>query len=162
MMNSITGFKAFNNMMDRYGNTYELNKEYKVYGSIKFHKNGFHFCKNLEDVFRYYDGFDKNTIVCQVYGYGVLDKYDDIYNDYYDMYASSNIKLIKTLTRDEILNIVLNKGVNSIIRLISGYYLNNEEINIILNKYNNQEVRNFIDYYQKDILNAFEKRKVRK
>lgn len=155
MTSSIKGYKAFNNMMDRYGNTYEVGNTYKVEGPIKFQQSGFHFCKNLEDVFRYYDGFDENTIICEVEGYGEFDKYDDTYYDYYNMYAISSFKIIKALNREEILDNVLNKGLMPTIRLISGYYLTDEELNIILNKYNDPMVIDFINYFQKNDLNAF-------
>ena len=161
MMNKIKGYKAFNNMTDRYGNIYEVGSTYEVTGPIKFQKNGFHFCKNLEDVFRYYDGFDENTTICEIEGYGDYDKYSDTYYDYYDMYAISSFKILKILNREEILNNVLNKGLMSTIRLISGYYLTDEEINTILNKYNDPMVDDFINYFQKDDLNAFVRKRER-
>ena len=52
-------------------------KEYYIEGPIKFKERGFHFCKNLEDVFRYYNGFDENTVICEVEGFGEIDTYND-------------------------------------------------------------------------------------
>ena len=123
MMNRIKGYKAFNNMMDRYGNVYEIDKEYHVAGRIKWQENGFHFCNNLEDVFRYYDGFCENTTICLVEGFGTIVTYYDDYAEYYDMYVSSDIKILKVLSREEIINEVLDKNIFAKQRFISGFKL---------------------------------------
>ncbi len=155
MMNKVVGYKAFNNMMDRYGNVYELNKDYHVKGKIKWQKNGFHFCHNLEDVFRYYDGFDENTVVCMVEGFGTVYTYFDEYADYYDMYVSSDIRILKVLSREEIINEVLSKNIFSVKRLVAGYKLTDEEINLILGTTNYKMIQPYINYYQKNDKEAF-------
>ena len=159
MMNKIKGYKAYNNMNDRFNNIYELDQEYEVKGPVKFRKNGFHFCKNIEDVFRYYDGFDQNTIICEVEGYGEIDTYNDEYYGYYDMYASSKIKILKVLSRDEIIDIVINEGLDEIKRFIAGFKLNNDEIELILEKFNEETVEKYINYYQKDDKEAFQRKR---
>ena len=56
----VKGYKALSpNMATIYGNgmTYELGKWYEVDGEIKPCKNGFHFCRKLEDIQEYYDLF---------------------------------------------------------------------------------------------------------
>ncbi len=147
-MNKVTGYKAFNNMQDRFGGSYQLDVVYEVSGPVKFRKNGFHFCKNIEDVFRYYDGFDENTVVCLVEGFGELDEYEDETNEYFDMYASSKLRILKVLSRREVLQTVLSNGVISILRFISGYRLTDDEINIILDMYHETLVKDYISYYQ--------------
>lgn len=159
MMNKIRGYKAFNNMSDRYGNTYELNKDYHADGKIKWQENGFHFCKNLEDVFRYYDGFDENTVVCMVEGSGIVFTYYDDYAEYYDMYVSSDIRILKILSREEIINSVLHKNIFSIQRLISGYKLTDDEINIILENSDSRFIKPYVDYYQKNDKEAFQRKR---
>lgn len=154
-MNKITGYKAFDNMKDQYGNTYEINKEYTQTGPIKFGVNGFHFCTHIADVLRYYDGFNENTIICLVEASGETDIYQDEYNEYFDMYASSNIKILKILSREEIMEIVLNESVHSVIRFIKGYKLTEEEINQIIDLYPNSIIKDYIDYYQKSNQEAF-------
>ncbi len=150
MMNKITGYKAFNNMKDYFGNTYEPGIEY---GSKD---NKFHYCGHIADVFRYYNGFDDNTIVCKVEGSGEIYKYDDEVYDYLDMYESSNLKVLKPLSREEILETAFNDGVMSTLRLISSYKLTDEEINTILDRYCYEpSVKNYINYYQKNDEKAF-------
>lgn len=155
MMNKVRGYKAFNNMADRYGNVYELNKDYHVQGKIKWQENGFHFCHNLEDIFRYYDGFDENTIVCMVEGYGNIQTYYDEYAEYFDMYVSSDIKILKVLSREEIINEVLSKNIFSIKRLIAGYKLTDEEIALIIKNTNYEVIQLYINYYQKSDKDTF-------
>lgn len=159
MTNKVIGYKAFNNMMDRYGNTYELNKDYHAKGRIKWQENGFHFCKNLEDVFRYYDGFDENTVVCMIEGYGTILTYCDSYAEYFDMYVASDIKILKVLSREEIINEVLNKNIFSVQRLIAGYKLTEEEIDLILKKADYERINQYINYYQKNDKEAFQRKR---
>ena len=154
------GYKAFNNMQDRFGNTYQLDVVYEVVGPVKFRKNGFHFCKNIEDVFRYYDGFDDNTVVCRVVGFGELDEYDDEMHEYFDMYSSSKLRILKVLSRNEILQTVLNNGVVSMLRFISGYKLTDEEIDIILSMYHETLVEDYISYYQRGDKEVFQRKRM--
>lgn len=158
-MNKTIGYKAFTNMKDRYNNTYEIGKTYSVKGKIKWQENGFHFCKNLEDVFRYYDGFDENTDICLVKGFGTIKTYYDNYFEYYDMYVSSDISIIKKLSREEIIEKVIHKSIFSITRLISGYKLTDNEINYILENSDFRILKPYINYYQKNDKTAFQRKR---
>lgn len=158
-MNRVRGYKAYDNMNDRFSNECEVGKEYFVEGPIKFKEHGFHFCKNLEDVFRYYDGFDENTVICEVEGYGDIDTYDDDFYGYYDMYASSNLKIIKVLSREEIIDIVINRSIDSIIRFISGFKLTEFEEGMILDKFKEEIIEKYISYYQKNDKEAFQRKR---
>ena len=159
MMNRVRGYKAYDNMNDRFNNEYEVGKEYFVDGPIKFKQCGFHFCKNLEDVFRYYDGFDENTVICEVEGYGDIDTYNDEFYGYYDMYASSNLKIIKVLSREEIIDIVINRSIDSIKRFISGFKLTETEEKMILDKFKEEVIEKYISYYQKNDKEAFQRKR---
>ena len=159
MTNRVVGYKAFNNMKDRFGNEYQPGIIYEIPGTIKFRKNGFHFCTNIADVFRYYDGFDDNTVICEVAGFGDLDKYDDEYYDYLDMYASSKLEILKVLSREEVLEIALNNSAIHILRFISGYKLTDEEIDVVLKRCQSPSVQEYIDYYQKNDKTAFQRRR---
>lgn len=154
-MSRVVGYKAFDNMKDRFGNEYRTDIIYELTGPIKFRKNGFHFCKHIADVFRYYDGFSDDTIVCKVVGYGDLDKFDDENYEYFDMYASSKLKIIKELSREEILEATFKDGFMAILRLISGYKLNNDEIDMILDRYHEPIIEDYINYYQRKNEKAF-------
>lgn len=48
------GYKGMNEDMTCRDFKFELGKTYHVEGNIQLCKNGFHFCKNLIDVFDYY------------------------------------------------------------------------------------------------------------
>ena len=50
------GYKALNkDMSTKYGNmTYELNKVYEIEVELIMCENGYHFCKELINVFNYY------------------------------------------------------------------------------------------------------------
>ena len=159
MMNRIRGYKAYDNMDDRFNNSYEVGKEYYTDGPVKFKERGFHFCKNLEDVFRYYDGFDENTVICEVEGFGEIDTYDDEYYGYYDMYAASGLKIIKILSREEIIDIVINRNIDSIKRFISGFKLTESEEQKILDKFKEEVIEKYISYYQKNDKEAFQRKR---
>lgn len=151
-MNEIYGFKCFNkDMTNRYGRKIEVGKIYSTNGNVKFGNNshGFHFCKNLEDTFRYFNATEEEVSVCYVRGFGKIDVYDDKYNDYYDMYAAENIEIIKKLSREEIINYELNKYEERVIRFIQTFRLTNDELYLFQEKFSkNDRVMKAIDYYQ--------------
>ena len=66
------GYKCFNkDMTNRYGVAFLVGG---IYSSDKVPKfgnegHGFHFCKNLEDTFRYFPAMEEEVSVCMVRGY---------------------------------------------------------------------------------------------
>ena len=157
----IIGYKCFNkDLTNRYGTRFEIGKVYKTNGKISFGNdgNGFHFCKNIEDTFRYFPVDKEEISVCLVKGTGEIVVYEDEYNGYYDMYSSENIEIIKQLTRDEIIEIGLNLNSLRVCRFIQCFKLNNEEIELFKEKFfDNTRVIQFIDYYQLNNKEAFKK-----
>ena len=102
----VIGYKCFNeDLTNRYGINFEIGKIYSTKGEIKFGNvgNGFHFCKNIEDTFSYFDIFAQNVTVCIVREFGNIVEYEDEYNGYYNMYVSENIEILRELTREEII-----------------------------------------------------------
>lgn len=136
--NVIQGYKAFvlkdDKLTDRYGNTYELEKQYHVDGDIKFKKNGYHLCINPEDTLRYVDAFNDNVVITSVLGSGNLNRYDDDYYEYDDMYAVSDMKILKMYTKEELLENQA-KASRNIKRFIDGYNLNLNDLYYILDNY---------------------------
>lgn len=127
----IKGYKAFNtDITNRYGKKFELGKVYHADGKISWgtEGNGFHFCTNLEDCFRYFDS--ERCVMTEIIGYGKMKKYDDEYYDYYDMYVSEYIKIIKLLTREEIINEMLLVNKNRQNRFFRDFKLTNEEMKL--------------------------------
>ena len=148
----IFGYKCFNKgLTNRYGYKFEVGKEYIRTGEIKFgnNGNGFHFCKNIEDTFRYFNAMEEEIEVCLVIGDGACEKYEDTYNEYYDLYSVEKLKIVKVLTREEIINIGINLDEIRVKRFIQGFKLNSQEIELFKDKFqNNISVINVILYYQ--------------
>ena len=157
MKKKIKGYKAFHNMQDINGNTYEVGKTYTVEGPIKYNKNGYHFCENLVDILRYYDGLNNDIDICKVLGYGEIDVYNDYYNEYFNMYAASDITILNKLSREEIIDTVLKGNIHLVIRFIAGYKLTEEEVDKITSVYDEQIVQDYINYYQYKDTNTFQR-----
>ena len=150
------GYKAFDeNLINRYGKEFELEKEYTIDGEIKFGSNGFHFCTYLEYTLRYVDG--SNAVITIVESLGDLQKYDDEYNGYYDMFVTNKIKIIKVLTKEDILKYMFKLPEFRIIRLISLYFqFSEDDLQMLEMLYlNNDNVMKAIRYYQRNELDAY-------
>ena len=75
-MGKIKGYKGMNKDMKCRGFQYEIGKTYHVDGKIELCRNGLHFCRNLIDVFDFYDCDGENRFfevetTAPVYGDGV-------------------------------------------------------------------------------------------
>lgn len=155
------GYKCFNkDMTNRYGRKMKVGDVYIANGKVKVGNNdhGFHFCKNLEDTFRYFDAMNDDVMICLVRGFGNIDEYSDEYNGYYNIYASEHIEILKILSREEIIAYGLNLFYFRACRFIQGYKLNNDEIEIFKEKYKNyNSVLKYIEYYQLGNTDAFKK-----
>jgi len=158
----IIGYKCFNKKLtNRYGMKFKIGKTYTVTGNIKFGNdgNGFHMCKRLEDTLRFFDAKNDEVTICEVIGKGEIVEYFDEYYGYYDMYSARTIEIIKKLTREEIINIMLNTNEERIKRFISLYKLNKEELYLFKTIYkDNDSIISFIKYFQENELDAFKKR----
>lgn len=156
----VNGYKCFNiDMTNRYGYQFEVGKVYRTFGDIEFgiNGNGFHMCKNLVDVFRFYDTSNNDFVVCEVIGSGKIVTYDDEYNGYYDMYSVECIEIIRKLGREEIFNMVLNMNEYYVIRFIQLFRLNENEIIQLSDKFcKNISVLLAIDYYQRGKINVYQ------
>ena len=158
LMSQIKGYKAFNDdRTNRYGMFFEEGKIYTVPGKASFglKGNGFHFCKNIEDTFRYFD--PERCVIASVIGLGdIAIGYDD-YNEYYDMYSATSIKIEHFLSREEVLNNIVNKSEQSICRFLqTGFQLTEEEIKMIeMRAKPNNQVENYLDYYSRGNKDAF-------
>lgn len=127
----IKGFKAFLPGLKTLEQdmTLEVGKSYHTNQNIQFGQGGFHFCKRLEDTLHYFSLYDSPIDICEVVGFGtVVDGFHDYYG-YYDMYASSDIRIVKRLSKIEILNIYKE--------LLKNSYCNYERIARFLNYYPN-------------------------
>lgn len=135
----VKGYKCFyKGLSTQYGDKLELGKVYTAHGKIVFGKNGYHFCQRMEDTFRYFDTFNCEVDVAKVIGMGKIDTSYDDYNEYYDLYCSEKIMLLKLLTRDDIIRYGLNLFGPRAWRFISTFGLTKEEIKLFKEKYYNE------------------------
>ncbi len=147
----IEGFKAFNlNMTNRYGKQFEEGKEYHIDGEPIFglNGNGFHFCKNLEDTFRYFDPND--CVIASVTGMGDIVESFDEYNEYFNIFACNSIRINHILSREEIISSILAISLERrVCRFIStGFSLNDEEVKLFRERYKDSLIINqYLDYY---------------
>ena len=155
-------YKCFNKgLINLYGRQYEIGKLYHDEGDISFgdKKHGFHVCENLEDTFRFFDGFHEELDVCLVECFGKYAKRDDEYNGYFEMYSFEYLKILKLLTREEIISYGLNLDENRVVRFISSIKLTKEETGLFREKfYNCVNVIEHIDYYQDNDKEVFARR----
>ena len=165
----VYGYKCFNgDMSNRYGKKFIVGKRYKVDGNIKFgvNGNGFHMCKNIVDVFRYYDTGNDDFMLCEVIGSGKIVSYDDEYNGYYDMYSAQNITIDRIIERKELVEMFLTTITSEprVFRFIQHYKLTEEEIEMFKLKYASSiKIMNAIKYYQEGQKDVYEKQyKVKK
>ena len=106
----VKGYKAFNKgLTNRYGRKFEIGKQYSLDGKISFGNdgNGFHFCKNIEDTLRYFDGVDGKIEIAEVIGSGEIVTNEDEYNGFYDMYSAQRIKINRKIERQELVTMFL-------------------------------------------------------
>jgi hypothetical protein len=149
---AIEGYKAFHHdMSNNYGMKFEVGKTYHVDGPIKFgvDGNGFHLCTNVEDTFRYVE--DDEVKVAKVIGDGTIaDGFDD-YNEYYDMYAVSDLTVSRLMIRDEIIEEVLKGNEFRVCRFIStGFMLNENERQLIRDRFpESRIINNCVDYVER-------------
>lgn len=164
MSDIIYGYKAFNKgLINRYGKQYELNKLYRYEGELKFGNDGhgFHMCENLEDCLRF---FDDSVEVTSVMGFGNIIKRDDDYNGMYDMYVTEYMIINEVLSREDIINYMLNVNNENRLRIFfSLFKLSDCEKNKFAEKYGDSaRIMNDLKYHQygeKDAWNNYYKRK---
>lgn len=149
-MKEVVGYKAFNkDLTNRYGKKFEVGKIYIAPGIIKFgnNGNGFHLCRNMEDTFRYFD--PENMTVCKVIGSGEMDEGTDHYYGFYEMYAVKRLKILKELSRLEIVEQGLKLPELRAQRFVSLFPLTKEEIILFKEQFKNyKRVLDAISYYQ--------------
>ena len=112
----IKGFKTFlKGMKTLEGNlTLQVGETYHINEPIQFEKNGFHFCKRLEDTLHYFKNYHTDIDICAVTGFGTILETSHEYYGYYDIYVASDIKIERLLTKQEILIIYRDLILNSV------------------------------------------------
>jgi hypothetical protein len=150
-MKEVKGYKAFNNdATNRYGKPFTEGETYRVTGDIKFgnNGNGFHMCTALSDIFRYVNATEEEVLVARVTGRGNMVCFDDTYYGYYDMYACEEITVDKFLSREEVIEEMLNSSSIQVKKFIVTCRLSEEEALKFVRKFrSNIEVIKTLLYY---------------
>lgn len=160
----VKGYKAFNKgLTNRYGRKFEIGKQYSVDGNISFgnNGNGFHFCKNIEDTLRYFDGVDGEVEIVEVIGTGEIVTNEDEYNGFYDMYAAKTITISKKIERKKLVNMFLTTITSEprVVRFVQLFRLTEKEIEMFKLKYAGSiMIMDAIAYYQEGQTDVYEKK----
>lgn len=152
------GYKSFDpNCKDQYGNSYEVGKKYHSVDSPNFGHSGFHFCSRPEDTLRYASS-NQNFDIYLIEASGNIVLYNDEYYGYYDMYSSEYMRILRYVSRFEVVHgIVSSNNEDRINRLISLTKLSKDEIEYILKNTKSELVRNYISFYQLNDKDAFKR-----
>lgn len=89
------GYKAFNSDLTCRNFQYKIGNTYKIDEKPKLCENGFHFCKELTEVFKYYP-FIPLTRVCRVNALGLIDA------DNRGKYCTNQIKIIEEVDTNKL------------------------------------------------------------
>ena len=130
-MEEVKGYKAFNkDSTNRYGQPFTEGETYRVDGDIKFgnNGNGFHMCKSLCDVFRYVRATEEDVLVAEVTGRGKMVYSEDNYYGYYDMYSCEELTVDRFLSREEIIDRMLNSSCVELKKFLITSRLSDEEV----------------------------------
>ena len=101
---SLKGYKGFNEDMTCRGFKYEIGKEYVHKGPIEVCSSGFHFCKKIEDVQKFYD-IEHNKILCEIEATGEVLEEDE-------KCTTNKIKIIREIEKEEMYELA-NEGRNN-------------------------------------------------
>ena len=91
--NKTTGYKAFNKNWTCRGFQYEIGKTYTMKEKPKCCNQGFHFCTNIADCFKYYANNPESTKIALVEALGDIDKEDDA-----SKCCTNKIKIVKEIS----------------------------------------------------------------
>ena len=152
------GYKVFyNGLIDSFGNKHTIGTKYKLDGEVKWSQNGFHFCKRPEDTLRNFDDFNNKLEIALIHASGNIVEYDDEYYGYYDMFASSEYKIIRVMSREEIVREVLtSKNIFRQKRLLERMRLTEEQLKLF--KGLSEELDDVISYYQYHDTEAYQRK----
>lgn len=103
-------------------------------------------CSNFEDCFRYIDS-DK-SIMAEVIGYGDMKEYDDEYYGYFNMYVAEFLKVVRLVTRDELINMAKMLPEERLVRFIQTFKMSDDETDKVLeNSKGKVKVLKAVQYY---------------
>ena len=89
----VHGYKGFENDMTCRGVQYEPGKVYEMDGEIKPCERGFHFCRNMTDVFEHYQGNDCRYAEVEALGKVIDGKNKSV---------TDKLRIVRELTQEEV------------------------------------------------------------
>lgn len=156
------GFKAFNgDCTNRYGKKFLEGVEYSFDGQLQYGSsdNGFHFCNNLEDTFRFFDSFNDEVIIGKIVADDKIISTDDTFYGYYGLCVTNRIKVLKFMSREEVVDYGLSLVGDRLYRFIRGYKLTPDDIKMFQDKFSDDYIAIAnIEYYQLGDKKAFVKK----
>lgn len=149
----ITGYKAFNpGLTNQFGMPFEEGKTYTVTGEIKKGRNGngYHFAANLEDSIHFIiDEDHEEVVVAQVTGEGIIITFETEDGEFSDLYVTSQLTINHILTREEIINHMLERHAVFAQRFIKKFPLTPEERQLFKTQFANDfAFQKAMAYYQ--------------
>ncbi len=150
----IHGYKSFSSdFRNQAGEIMIPRKHYHCNGEIKYNHNGFHMAVNFEDTIAFSDKKEDGSllhdvVIAEVIGSGKIDSVSPSFSDYYgyyDLYACSDIEIIRYIPREELIEMALQLYDFKLYRFISNIYLTKEEIALFRGK--DSRVDRVISYY---------------
>lgn len=160
----IEGYKAFyKELINSYGQKFEVGHYYEIDTNgqgVKYGNDGigYHFCKNLEDCLRFFDGLNQDIAIAKVLAIGENKEWFDNYYGYYDVYVTSHMYIEHLLNRKEIIEYALKLHPCKLRRFIQGYRLTEEEMSLLIENDSYGFIKKDIRYYQLGDKNAYVKR----
>lgn len=156
----VRGYKSFaSNGTNQAKQVMEAGKKYHCNGKIRYNKNGYHMANRFEDTIPFSDLVDSegnsndlhDVIIAEVVGSGDIDTVSDMYANYYgyyEMYACSDIEIIRFIPRDELIKMGLELNNERMERFVSYLKMTPEELKQFQGI--NVKVDAAIEYYHND------------
>jgi hypothetical protein len=140
----VQGYKAFAaDGTNMYGEVLEAGKKYHRDGEITYGQkgNGYHLAYSLEDTLKFCTldkrGLVSKPMIAMVIATGDIvssNVPDNDYIGYYDLFACSDLEVVKFLTREEIISYGLRLSYDSRRRFITYFELTPEEMMLFWDK----------------------------
>ena len=161
----IKGYKAFHkDMTNHYNIPFREGIIYSVegplqYGSYERGGNGFHFCERLEDTLRYYPAKEEEVVIAEVTSLGEVVRGFDEFYEFDDMYAARSLRVDTVLSREEIIERMLQIPVDHrVIRFLQYVKLTPEELQRFKETFKDRiHIMHALAYYQEGDTEVYER-----
>lgn len=130
----VKGYKAFScGLKNKYGASFEEGVIYsKNPDTLRFGEggHGYHMTEKLADTFRFFNPC-RDNVYCEVLGFGKIIKEDNHLYNSDSMYAVEKFKILKILSREDIIDYVCNADFDEFSRFLELYPFTKEELQVL-------------------------------